>query len=113
MIKKNVFEIMKEIYSPKVKLKIRVEKHFIYVEGSKISLEWLSQIIHAYANQDYEDDFWIEPNGAGATYFSRNSKMGLYLFNTDFKSMRHINSDKKVTSMKTKNNSRRKSRSLS
>jgi hypothetical protein len=84
-LKNNVFTIIEKEYSKDIKLTITIKEDLIYIDGSKKTLKWLAKIIDAYADQDWEDDFFIEPKGAGSIYFNKNSTHGVYLYNTDFK----------------------------
>jgi hypothetical protein len=81
----NVFKVLGKIYSKDIKLTIKVKEYLIFIDGSRKSLKWLAKIIDTFAQQDYEDDFWIKPKGPGSTYFKRSSTHGIYIYNTDFK----------------------------
>lgn len=83
MAKNNVFRLMADIYSPDIKLRVRSRDGKMHIEGSRKSLRWLAQVIRAYSDQRFDDDFWIEPKGPGSTYFSRGSTHGIYLYNSD------------------------------
>jgi hypothetical protein len=84
-MKKTVDQVIEELFSGDIKIKVTVGKDLIFIDGSGKSLKWFSKIIEAYAEQDFEDDFWIKPKGPGSIYFKRNSTHGIYLYNTDFK----------------------------
>lgn len=84
-MKKTVDKIIDEIFSKDIKLKLSVDKDLVFIDGSAKSLKWFAKIIDTYADQDFEDAFWIKPKGPGSTYFKRGSTHGIYLYNTDFK----------------------------
>ena len=84
-MKENVFQVLRKIFSKDIKLTIKVKEDLVFIQGSRKSLKWLAIIIVAFAEQDFEDDFWIKPKGLGSRYFKRGSTHGIYLYNTDFK----------------------------
>jgi len=85
IMKENVFKVLRKIYSKDIKLTIKVKEDLVFIDGSKKSLKWLATIIDTFAEQDFEDDFWIKPKGPGSDYFKRTSTHGIYFYNTDFK----------------------------
>lgn len=100
IMKENVFQVLRKIYSKDIKLTIKVKEDFVFIDGSRKSLKWLAKIIDTFAEQDFEDDFWIKPKGPGSVYFKRNSTHGIYLYNTDFKKAKK---SKKVASRSVTN----------
>lgn len=70
-----------EEYSEKdVKITIKkLNKDFVLIEGDKVSLEFLGKLLIAQAN--FEDDcgFQMSPDGAGCSFFSNDSKFGIYI----------------------------------
>ena len=64
---------------------IDVDKEYVYIEGSKKSLKWLSQAIEIYSNQNIEDVLSIHPRAAGSKYFNKVVKRGICVFRTDLK----------------------------
>jgi hypothetical protein len=81
----SVLQILRRSYSSQIKLNITTRRGLVEIQGSARSLKWLAKIIQAYAYQNFPDDFWIKPKGPGHSYFSSNSKFGIYLYNTDFR----------------------------
>ena len=79
----NVFRLMAEINSPEIKLIVKARDGMVRIEGSRKSLRWLSQVIQAYSDQRFEDDFWIKPKGPGSVYFAKSATHGIYLLNSD------------------------------
>lgn len=101
---KTINEIINLYEGKKIKIIVKIDKEFVYIEGSAISLKFLAQILNAYADQNFPDDFWISPNGPGNRYFKKDSKHGIYFWNTDFDE-RKIKKKNKSKAVSTKNNS--------
>jgi hypothetical protein len=88
--------------SKRIKLTIKVDKEFVYIEGSTISLKFLSEILKAYSDQKFQDNFWISPTNSGNRYFLKDSTHGICFWNTDYDESKIKN--KKKSKLITKNN---------
>ncbi|MDP3148288.1 MAG: hypothetical protein Q8N83_04070 [Ignavibacteria bacterium] len=93
---KTVNQVIRSHNNEKIKLTVGTDDNFIYLEGSKKSLKWLAEIIDAYAEQPFADDYWIRPKGAGNSYFTRKSTHGIYMLNTDLVKPKQKKQNKKV-----------------
>lgn len=93
---KTVNQVIRSHNNEKIKLTVGTDDNFIYLEGSKKSLKWLAEIIDAYAEQPFADDYWIQPKGAGNSYFTRKSTHGIYMLNTDLVKPKQKKQNKKV-----------------
>ncbi|MEO6196260.1 MAG: hypothetical protein ABIS20_24835 [Thermoanaerobaculia bacterium] len=67
-----------------VQLSIRVlEGDVVLLEGDKRSLEFLAELIKEQAAFEKDDGFSIEPNGAGSKFFTKSSRLGIYIHRVD------------------------------
>ncbi|HTG36281.1 MAG TPA: hypothetical protein VLB76_25465 [Thermoanaerobaculia bacterium] len=67
-----------------VQLSIRVlEGDVVLLEGDRVSLEFLAELIRGQSTLERDDGFSIEPNGAGRKFFAKSSRLGLYIHRID------------------------------
>lgn len=93
---KTVNQVIGSHENEKIKLAVRTDDDFIYLEGSKKSLKWLAEIIDAYAEQPFADDYWMHPKDAGSKYFTKMATHGIYMLNTDLVKPKQKKQNKKV-----------------
>lgn len=70
-------------------LKIWVEDDYVFVEGNKETLSFLSDIIRAQSEFDDDCGFQISPKGRGKRIFEQKSKLGIYIHRLPCKEGRH------------------------
>jgi hypothetical protein len=51
----------------------------ILIEGDRLSLEWLSDVIRAQAAYESDCGFFVAPNGPGNIFFGKDSEFGIYI----------------------------------
>jgi len=67
-----------------VRLSIRVlEGDVVLLEGDRVSLEFLAELIKEQSTFDRDDGFSIAPNGAGGEFFAKSSRLGIYIRRVD------------------------------
>jgi hypothetical protein len=67
-----------------VRLSIRVlEGDVVLLEGDRMSLEFLAELIRGQSTFEKDDGFSIAPNGAGREFFAKSSRLGLYIHRID------------------------------
>jgi hypothetical protein len=63
-----------------IKLTCRTTNNkMILIEGSREALEFLGNLLIAQANFEKDCNFSIEPEGAGNTFFTEKSNVGLFI----------------------------------
>jgi hypothetical protein len=73
-------EICDDYSNKGVKLSVRqIEKDYILIEGDTDSLEFLGNLLLAQANFEKDCGLQIAPNGAGSSFFGKDSTFGFYI----------------------------------
>ncbi len=57
----------------------RLNKYDILVEGNRLGLSFLADLIAAQANYKHDCGFDISPNGAGSSFFKSKKGLGIYI----------------------------------
>jgi|GEM_PF-5632207 hypothetical protein len=81
---KTINEVIDSYIKKRVKLNIQIYGENVYLEGSTTTLKFLSEILGAYAEQDFQDNFYMSPKHAGFKYFPYDAKYGIGFWNTDY-----------------------------
>ncbi|MDD9951829.1 MAG: hypothetical protein OXT67_09715 [Zetaproteobacteria bacterium] len=56
-----------------------LEDELVLIQGSKVSLEFLGNLLLTLASSSDESSVQLSPRGAGKHFFDDQSKLGLYL----------------------------------
>ena len=73
-------EICAEYSDRGVKISVKlIESDYILIEGDTASLEFLGNLLLAQANFDKDCGFQIAPNGAGSSFYTKDSTLGFYI----------------------------------
>ena len=76
-------KVCEEYFDKGAKLTVIVEKDMVYLEGSRIDLEFLGKLLLAQASFAEDDSFHISPTGAGSGLFDKNSTVGICIQRID------------------------------
>jgi hypothetical protein len=61
------------------KLRVRkLDRNTVLIEGTSAAFEFLGRFLLAHS-QEEDCKTWISPKGAGSVWFTKDSKLGLYL----------------------------------
>ncbi len=72
-------KVCEKYHDKGVKISIIVENDMVYIEGKRIDLEFIGNLILAQATYSEDDGFHISPTGAGSGLFSKESTNGIYI----------------------------------
>ena len=76
-------KVCEKYFDKDVKLTVIVENDMVYIEGSRIDLEFLGKLLLAQASYSKDDSFHISPTGAGSGLFNKNSTAGICIQRID------------------------------
>ena len=66
----------------------------------------MAETLNAYADQNFQDDYWMSPNGPGNRYIPKDSKHGINFWNTDYDESK-IKNQKKSKAVAKKRSSKK------
>jgi hypothetical protein len=72
-------DICEKYSKQKINLNIEYKDDFIIISGNRNTLEFIGNLILAQAEYKKDNGFQISPNGAGKKFFTKTSKIGLYI----------------------------------
>jgi len=76
-------DICESYSSRKICLSIRNIDDFVLIEGDRVSLEFLSELISAQASFEKDCGFEIAPSGPGGMFLHSSSEKGIYIHRID------------------------------
>ncbi|MCF8355225.1 MAG: hypothetical protein K9H48_12310 [Melioribacteraceae bacterium] len=74
-----VNKILENSNTEKIELNIRILEDQVLIEGTEETLSFLSKVINALACQEEDCGLQLSPNGAGKSFFSKESEYGIYI----------------------------------
>lgn len=75
----NVNKVLENSNANKIELNIRMLEDQVLIEGTEETLSFLSKLINAHANKDEDCGIQLSPNGAGKSFFNKESEYGIYI----------------------------------
>jgi hypothetical protein len=72
-----------EYQNKTIEIKIETIEDYVVIRGNKDTLEFIGKLILAQSAFKEDDSYFIHPNGAGNKFFSKESKLGIYIKRED------------------------------